>query len=165
VATNTGRKSGTGPTCETAVAPDPIGGALFVLVLSVEGALPEGVAPLLVTIAERTVSRPAVVVFVRSVTGGALVALLSFLLLATEAVGERMTLAYVVGVLLALGPFDHVTVTVLHALFGVFIGDEAGLRPLVMTTVIATAGNVVGGLGLVTVTHVGQAMGARQSSD
>lgn len=95
--------------------------------------------------------------------GGALVSLLSFLLQGVNSVGSRMVLAYVVGVLLTLGPFDHVIVTVLHLVFGLLFGASIGPGTLAQTAVVATAGNLVGGLGLVTLTHVAQAKGASES--
>jgi formate/nitrite transporter FocA (FNT family) len=73
-----------------------------------------------------------------------------------------MTLAYVVGSLLALGPFDHVIVTVIHVVFGMLFGADIGYGALLGTIVVATAGNLVGGLGLVTISHVAQARGAQE---
>ena len=48
-------------------------------------------------------------------------------------------------------------------LFGVFYGASIGPSALVETTAVVTAGNFVGGLGLVTFTHVAQWKGAQQS--
>jgi formate/nitrite transporter FocA (FNT family) len=138
------------------------GGLLLVSLLSVDGALPSGAADALVRFAEEAMDRSTVAVFVRAFVGGALVALLSFLLAAVHEATGRIALSYVVGVLLALGPFDHVVVSVLHVAFGVFLGANVALGALAETTVIVTAGNVVGGVGLVTFTHVGQALGARE---
>ena len=72
-------------------------------------------------------------------------------------------MAYFVGFLLAVGPFDHVVVTVLHVFFGILFGVPIGFETLAMVTVVATAGNLVGGVGLVTLSHVAQAKGARES--
>ncbi|WP_134670811.1 formate/nitrite transporter family protein [Halorussus marinus] len=142
-----------------------VGGAPFVYLLSVEGALPSGAPAVLRTTGAEIVHRTAAAEFVKALTGGMLVALLSFLLSAVDTVGSRMALAYVVGVLLTLGPFDHVIVTVLHVLFGVFLGAEVGLGALAATTAVVTAGNLVGGLGLVTFSHVAQVKGARESGE
>jgi formate/nitrite transporter FocA (FNT family) len=141
-----------------------VGGVPFVLLLSVEGALPPSAATVLSETAVELVQRTAVAEFAKAFTGGALVALLSYLLQAVDSVGSRIAVAYIVGVLLALGPFDHVVVTVLHVFFGLFLGAEIGLLPLAETTVVTTAGNLVGGLGLVTLTHVAQWKGARKSA-
>jgi formate/nitrite transporter FocA (FNT family) len=137
-----------------------VGGALFVWILSVEGALPAGAVESLRTFAVEFSRRTNRAEFAKGIAGGALVSLLSFLLQAVDGIGSRAALAYVVGFLLALGPFDHVVVTVLHVLFGVFLGVDAGLLGLAETTAVVTAGNLVGGLGLVTLTHVAQVKGA-----
>jgi formate/nitrite transporter FocA (FNT family) len=140
-----------------------VGGGLFVAVLSVEGALPTGTPHVLTLTAEEIVHRTLAAEFVKAITGGALVALLSFMLEAVNSVGSRITVAYVVGVLLTLGPFDHVIVTILQVLFGLFLGGKIGLGALAETTAIVTAGNLVGGLGLVTLSHVAQVKGAEKS--
>jgi formate/nitrite transporter FocA (FNT family) len=140
-----------------------VGGGLLVAVLSVEGALPPSAEHVLVRTSEEIVHRRPSAEFVKAIAGGALVSLLSFMLVAADSVGNRIWLAYAVGVLLTLGPFDHVIVTILHVLFGALLGTEIGLGALVETTAIVTAGNLVGGLGLVTLSHVAQVKGARES--
>ena len=90
-------------------------------------------------------------------------ALLSFLLQAVNSVGSRIILAYMVGFVLAAGPFVHVVVTVLHVFIGILLGAPIGLGALAAIMGIATAGNLVGGIGLVTLSHVAQAEGARES--
>ncbi|WP_247729708.1 formate/nitrite transporter family protein [Halovivax limisalsi] len=142
-----------------------VGGALFVFVLSVEGALPPGSGEALRTTAGHLAHRRNVSMFADAIAGGTLVALLSHLLVAVDSAGSRLGVAYVVGFLLALGPFDHVIVTVLHVLFGMRFGAEVSLATLATVTVVSTAGNLVGGLGLVTFSHVAQATGARDSEE
>jgi len=56
--------------------------------------------------------------FASAIIGGALVSLLSYLLEAVNSVRSRITIAYIVGFLLALGPFDHVIVTAIHVFSG-----------------------------------------------
>lgn len=141
------------------------GGFLFALVFSVDGVLPPGTQEALSTLAEQSVDRGAEAWFASAIAGGVLVSLLSFLLVAVESSGSRFGLAYVVGFLLALGPFDHVVVTVLHVFFGIIFGADVGFTALGAMLVVVTAGNFVGGLGLVTFTHVTQAIGARESGE
>ena len=138
-----------------------VGGVLFALVFSVEGVLRVGTHEALVSFAEESVNRGVAAWFATGIAGGALVSLLSFLLAAVNSVGSRMLLAYAVGFLLAFGPFDHVVVTVLHVVLGVLFGANIGAGTLAVMTTVITAGNFVGGLGLVTLTHVTQVMGAR----
>lgn len=140
-----------------------VGGGLFALVFAVEGALPPGTAGVLAETAHGIVDRSLPAMFADAIVGGALVSLLSFMLEAVDSVGSRISVSYAVGVLLALGPFDHVVVTVLHVFFGLLFGAPIGAGALVTVLVVSTAGNLVGGLGLVTVTHVTQALGARES--
>ncbi|UPV98820.1 formate/nitrite transporter family protein [Halorussus gelatinilyticus] len=141
-----------------------VGGTLFVAVLSVKGALPNGTADALVGYANDFVHRRPAAEFAKGIVGGTLVTLLSFLLEAVNSVGSRIAVSYIVGVLLTLGVFDHVIVTILHVVFGMFLGANIGLGELAVTTAVVTAGNLVGGLGLVTLTHVAQWKGARESS-
>lgn len=142
-----------------------VGGFLFALVFAVDGVLPTGTAHALGRTAEEIVHRPTKAVFASAIVGGALVSLLSFLLEGVNTVGSRISLAYLVGFLLALGPFDHVVVTAIHVYFGMLFDPVIGYQTLVETIAVATAGNFVGGLGLVTFTHVTQVRGARKTGD
>lgn len=138
-----------------------IGGFVF----AVPGALPPGTHEALVSFAEHSTSRSVEGWFASAIAGGALVSMMSFLLAAVEGSGSRIAVSYVAGFLLALGPFDHVVVTVLHVFFGHLFGAAVGFGTLGAMLVVVTTGNFVGGLGLVTFTHVTQAMGERESDD
>ena len=140
-----------------------LGGCLLAVVFAVEGALPPESVEVLRTVAEDIVRRSPRSWFARGIVGGALVSLLSFLLAAVRGDGSRMAVTYAVGFLLALGPFDHVIVSVLHVVLGLLLGAPIELDALGAMAAVVTAGNLVGGLGLVTVTHVTQAMGADES--
>ncbi|SFS93206.1 formate/nitrite transporter family protein [Halostagnicola kamekurae] len=137
-----------------------VGGFLFALVFSVDGVLLSGSEHALSRTAEGIVDRPMRGMFASAIIGGALVSLLSYLLQAVNSVGSRITMAYIVGFLLALGPFDHVVVTAIHVFFGLLFDASIGYGALAEIIVVATAGNFVGGIGLVTFTHVAKIMGA-----
>lgn len=139
-----------------------IGGGLFALVFAVEGMLSTGERDALIHVAEHLADRGAWTTIASAFAGGALVALLSFLLQGADTVVGRMILAYVVGFLLALGPFMHVIVTVLHIFFGILFGGDVTWADLFMVMGLATLGNLLGGVGLVTLTHVAQAKGATE---
>jgi formate/nitrite transporter FocA (FNT family) len=140
-----------------------VGGGLMVAILTVEGALPPGTEHVFRTTSSEIVSRGRWAEFADAISGGVLVTMLSFSLSAVEESVSRILLSYVVGVLLALGPFSHVVVTVLHVLFGVRSGAPIGVAAIVETTVVVTAGNLVGGLGIGTFTHVVQARGSEEA--
>ena len=140
-----------------------VGGGLFALVVSVPGVLPDGAGKALGKVAEEIAGREPLAGFVSAIVGGALVALLSFLLQAVDSVGSRITVAFFTGFVLAVGPFDHVVVTALHLFFGILFGAPVGYATLGAVAAISAAGNLVGGVGLVTLSHVAQAKGARES--
>lgn len=140
-----------------------VGALLFALVVSVDGAFPKPAEESLVRVAEEIVDRGGWAAFVSAIIGGALIALLSFLLVAVNSVGSRIVCAYLVGFLLALGPFDHVVVTVVHVFFGILFDAPIAFTDMLRVMSIATAGNFVGGVGLVTLSHVAQAKGAEAS--
>ena len=142
-----------------------VGGALFALVLSVHGVLPPGTESALSSVAEEIAARRPWAGFVSAIVGGSLVSLLSFLLQAVNSVRSRITLAFLVGFLLAIGPFDHVVVTALHLFFGILFEAPIGFGTLFKIMAIVTAGNLVGGVGLVALSHVAQAKGAQESKE
>jgi len=142
-----------------------VGGVLFLAVFIVEGVLPPGSADALSTAAEEIAGRRAVAGFASAIVGGALVSLLSFLLQGVNTASSRTTLAFVVGFLLALGPFDHVVVTALHVFVGMLFDADVSSWAFTQITAVATTRNLVGGLGLVTLAHVAQAIGAEESAE
>ena len=137
-----------------------IGGAVLVLALSVEGALPHGATETLRHLAEEIAGRSWLATLMRAIVGGALVALLSFLVIASRDTAGRIVVAYATGVLLALGPFEHAVVSVLHIGFGMMFGASVGAFHMAEVGAIAVAGNLIGGVGLVTLSHAAQAKGA-----
>jgi formate/nitrite transporter FocA (FNT family) len=137
-----------------------VGGGLFALVFAVDGALPEGSGHALRSVATGIATRTPLTVFASAIVGGALVALLSFMLSGVDSVGSQIIVTYMVGFLLALGPFDHVVVTGLHVFLGMLYGAQIGLGDLAVVLGVGTVGNVVGGIGLVTLSHVVQVAGS-----
>lgn len=137
------------------------GGAVLVGVLTVDGALPTGSPETLVTIAEEIVGKAPLATLARAVMAGALITLLSYMLEATNTVAARILVAYMVGFFLALGPFDHVVVSALQVLFGVWLSGTVSYSQLLVNIGLATVGNMVGGLGLITLTHTAQVKRSR----
>ena len=133
-----------------------IGGGLFALLFAVNGVLPPEAVEALMTVAEESTYRKASVAFVNALLGGALIVLLSYLLEAVNSDWSRITISYLVGVLFALGPFNHVVITLLYLFFGILFGANITLHTLVATAAVSTVGNLVGGLGLVTLSYATQ---------
>lgn len=137
-----------------------VGGAVFVLIMTTEGALPDGAAEPLRRIAEEIVHEKALGAFTNAIAAGAILTLMTWLLQAVESVGSRIAIAWIVGAFVAIGPFNHVVVTALHLLFGMGLDATVPAGEFVTTLLVATAGNLVGGLLFVTLTHLGQAAGS-----
>ncbi|MGQ1797043.1 formate/nitrite transporter family protein [Kocuria oceani] len=140
-----------------------VGGAVMAVVFTVEGALPTGAHQVLVTVAEEIASKSGWATFARAIAAGTLLTLLSYLLHAADSATSRIILAYLVGFFLALGPFDHVIVSALHLLFGIWLGSTVTYGDLGQNFVLAVAGNLVGGLLLMTLTHTVQAKSSHGS--
>jgi formate/nitrite transporter FocA (FNT family) len=136
-----------------------VGGAVLIAILTAEGALPAGSKEVLVTVAEEIAAKPWTGTLARAVLAGALVTLLSYMLKAVDTVAARIMVAYLVGFFLAVGPFDHVVVSVLHLLAGVWMSGAIGYGDLLVNLGLSTAGNIAGGLLLITLTHTAQVKG------
>lgn len=134
-----------------------IGSAILIAILSIDGAMPVAAEESLRTVADEILAKSPGAAFANALVGGALVTLLSFLLQAVDSVLSRIVLAFLIGFVLAVGPFAHVAVTAGHLLFSLFNGGHVGAADLAAEVGIATAGNVVGGLAFVTLTHIAQA--------
>lgn len=130
-----------------------VGGTALALVLTVEGALPNGAPEALARAAEDIrVERP-LASFTNAMAAGALLTLMTFLLQASDSVAARVAVAYLVGFFLAIGPFNHVVVTSLHLIIGMRYAADVGLGDLATSMVVSTGGNIVGGLLFVTITQ------------
>ncbi len=139
-----------------------VGGAVMAAIFAVEGTLPAGAHDTLAKVAEEIAAKPGLATFTRGIAAGTLLTLLSYLLHAVNSVGSRIALAYLVGFFLALGPFDHVVVSALHLLFGVWLGGAVDYSDLGANIALAGLGNLVGGLLLMTLTHTAQAKSSRR---
>jgi formate/nitrite transporter FocA (FNT family) len=138
-----------------------VGGALVAGIFMIDGALPAGSPEALVDVAVEITGKEWSATLARAVLAGALITLLSYMLQAVDGGASRILVAYLVGVVLALGPFDHVVVSALHILFGIGLSDAVTYGDLAVNIGLATAGNLVGGLLLVTLTHTAQVKAER----
>lgn len=138
-----------------------IGGMVLTAIMSVPGALPTGSAETLVTLAEDIADKTPLATLARAVMAGALITLLSYLLEACDTVAARISIAYMAGFVLALGPFDHVVVSALHLLFGIFLSDAVSYTDMAANIGLATLGNLLGGILLITLTHTAQVRSER----
>jgi len=144
-----------------------LGGALLVVILSSHGVLPHGVGEPLVALADDLDRQGLTSAFLSAVAAGALITLMTWMIEGMDQMGVRVAVAWIGGALLALGAFNHVVVVTLEALFGIRYGAAMGWGDFAGNFFTAAAGNMVGGIGLVTLTRFTQARsgGGRSTSD
>ncbi len=142
-----------------------VGGTALVLILSVDGVLPQGSDKTISQIAEHFAGNGPLTAFCSAIVGGALITVMTWLIEAVGSIGGRILCAWIGGVLLTLGSFNHVVVVTLEMIFGMRMGADVGGLDVAQNFAIAVAGNMVGGLLFVTLTRTGQAMGATDEGD
>jgi formate/nitrite transporter FocA (FNT family) len=137
-----------------------VGGAALVLVVSVHGVLPHGSAEAITKIADDVDANSALTAFCSAIVGGAIITVMTWLVEGVGSIGGRVLCAWIGGVLLTLGSFNHVIVVTLELIFGLRAGADIGALDVVQNFGIAVAGNMIGGFMFVTLTRTGQAIGS-----
>ena len=137
-----------------------VGGTVLVLIVSVHGVLPEGTGETMVKIAEGFDDNDVVTAFCSAIAGGALITVMTWLVEGVGSIGGRILCAWIGGVLLTLGSFNHVIVVTLEMIFGMRMGADIGGLDIAQNFAVAAVGNMLGGLVFVTLTRTGQAIGS-----
>ena len=138
-----------------------IGGLLLVaLILSRAGLVPPETLDAAGTTADTLDSRDAVTALLSAVLAGTTMTLLTWLTHAVELDVSRILLALIIGFVLALPTLNHAVVSVGEMGFGLFAGTaNVTWLDVVQNFGIAVAGNLVGGLGFVTLARFLQVRG------
>lgn len=137
-----------------------IGGSLLIVVVSVDGVLPEGTSASLVEVAGDADAKSTLAAFLSAIAGGALITLMTWIVEASTSLGAKLVVAWIVGALLTLGAFNHVIVVTLELIMGLRLGADIAAGHVVSNFFVAAAGNLVGGMLYVTLTRTGQAIGS-----
>jgi formate/nitrite transporter FocA (FNT family) len=95
--------------------------------------------------------------FVSAIFAGALITAMTWFVEGQENVMVRVAVAWVAGAILALGSFNHVIVITIELIFGIRFGAHVPWSFVVENFFIAAAGNMLGGIGLVTLNRFTQA--------
>lgn len=111
--------------------------------------------------ADTLAARDMLTAFLSAVVAGATMTLFTWLSEAVELDVSRVLIALIIGFLLAAPTLNHAVVSIGEMLFGLFAGttDKASWTDLAQNVPVAIAGNLVGGLGLVTVWRLVQMRG------
>lgn len=127
------------------------GGFALTVVLTSEGVLRHGSKHAILQLSEHMAHYSPPTAFLSAVVAGALMTVMTwFVEGAAESMGVRIVMAWIVGAVLVLGSFDHAIVGVLEMFYGLRFGGPIGWDNLFANLGIAIAGNLVGGLVLVT---------------
>ena len=134
---------------------------LLAAILTRAGLVPPDALDAAGTLADTFASRDIVAAFLSAVVAGTTMTLLTWLSEAVELDMSRIALALLMGFLLAVPSLNHAVVSVGEMSFGVLAGTshKATWTDLAQNFPVAVAGNLVGGLGFVTLARILQIRG------
>ena len=134
-----------------------VAGAAMAVLLSVHGVLPFGAGEPIKALAGAQVGRSWTALFVSAIFAGALITAMTWFIEGAADMYIRVLAAWLAAVLLVLGSFDHVIVVSIELLFGKRFGAHVPWSFFFENLGVATAGNMIGGIGLVTLNRFTQA--------
>ncbi len=144
-----------------------LGGILLLAaILTRAGLVPPEALTAAGTLADTFASRDLVAAFLSAVVAGTTMTLLTWLSEAVELDISRIALALVMGFVLAVPSLNHAVVSVGEMAFGVLAGtsDKATWTDIAQNFPVAVAGNLVGGLGFVTLARILQIRGEPENA-
>jgi formate/nitrite transporter FocA (FNT family) len=142
-----------------------VGGTVLALILTSRGVLAGSAQGQLTQLTEHLAGQDAVPALLSAFVAGALMTLMTwFVEGAADSMGVRIVMAWIVGALIALGTFNHAVVSTIEFVFGLRYGADADVGELFGNLGLAVAGNLAGGLLLVTLARSAQALGAGHRS-
>lgn len=134
--------------------------ALIAWMLSIDNVLDTGSLQAAGRIADVYANRGVGAAFVSAILAGAVVTLWTWMSEAADSAIARITIAFLVGLVVAVSSLNHVIVVTGTMIFGKLAGTgSTEWVDIVRNFGVAIAGNLVGGVGLVTLTRVVQARG------
>jgi formate/nitrite transporter FocA (FNT family) len=139
-------------------------GAAMGVLLSVHSVLPYGTGAAAARTAETIYANGTLARFVSAMFAGALITAMTWFIEGQTSVGVRITIGWIAGAILALGSFNHVIVVTLELIFGIRFGAHIPWSFVVENFALAAAGNMIGGIGLVTLNRFTQARSAGKTA-
>ena len=140
-----------------------VGSAIFAFLISRAGVLPEAPAAEIATLADHAVHYGVATAFVKALFAGWLMTILTWLLLATEGMGPRLFIIWLIGTLIVLGEFTHVVIGSTEVLMAAMLGAEVSVVAWFTGPFLPVLlGNVVGGVVFVTLLQTVQARAERE---
>ncbi|MGH3002713.1 MAG: formate/nitrite transporter family protein [Gaiellaceae bacterium] len=133
------------------------GGGLVAVLLTVHGVLPEGSGHAVVELGQKIHANHPLALFVSAIFAGALITAMTWFVEGQESVGVRVAVAWATGSFLALASLNHVIVVTIELTFAIRFGAHIPWIFVVWNFGLAAGGNMLGGIGLVTLTRFAQA--------
>jgi formate/nitrite transporter FocA (FNT family) len=125
--------------------------------------LRSGSADVLASLAQHVHDYSATTAFLSAVVAGTLMTLMTwFVEGAAQSMLVRIVMAWLTGALIALGTFNHAIVSTIELFFGRRYGAGVSLGDMLGNLGLAVAGNLVGGLVLVTFVRSAQALAGKE---
>jgi formate-nitrite transporter family protein len=123
--------------------------------------LPFGTGLALEKVAYTIHANGVLALFMSAVFAGALITAMTWFIEGQATTLPRMLVAWICGFILALGALNHVIVITLELIFGYRYGAHFNWAFIAGNFGIAAAGNIVGGVGLVTLNRLTQGKAGR----
>jgi formate/nitrite transporter FocA (FNT family) len=133
-----------------------IAGLVIALIVTVHGVLPKGTGSPIVVAAYKIHANSTLTLFMSAIFAGALITAMTWFVEGQEQVGVRVTVAWVVGTILALGGLNHVIVVTIELIFSIRFGANIPWDFVLGNFALAAAGNMLGGIGLITLNRLTQ---------
>jgi formate-nitrite transporter family protein len=133
-----------------------IGGLIIILVLSTHSVLPFGTGRSLEELGGTVHANGVLALFMSAVFAGALITAMTWFVEGQISMIVRVAVAWIAGSMLALGSFNHVIVITLELIFGYRYGAHYPWTFILGNFGLAAAGNMLGGIGLITLNRLTQ---------
>src|SRR3954454_10598258 len=140
-----------------------VAGGLIALIVTTHGVLPEGSGTALVDVSNSIHVNSTLALFCSAVFAGALITAMTWFVEGQESMGVRVFVGWATGSMLALGHLNHVIVVTIELIFGIRYGAHIPWIYVLGNFFLAAAGNMLGGIGLVTLNRFTQAKAGSQS--
>jgi formate/nitrite transporter FocA (FNT family) len=138
-----------------------IGGLVIILIVTTHSVLPYGTGTAMQEFATTIHANGTLALFMSAVFAGALITAMTWFIEGQATMMPRMVIAWIVGFFLALGQLNHVIVITLELIFGYRYGAHFNWAFIAGNFALAAAGNIVGGVGLVTLNRLTQGKAGR----
>jgi formate/nitrite transporter FocA (FNT family) len=140
-----------------------IGGLIIILIVTPHSVLPYGTGTPLIHTAEKLHANGVLALFLSAVFAGALMTAMTWFVEGQESTGVRVAVGWIVGGIIVLGSFNHVIVDTLLLIAGYRYGAHYHWIFILGNFALATAGNMLGGIGLVTLNRFTQGKSGNSS--